>query len=92
MLSSSPSTSKDSPHAGGGDTTADTDTATEGGYGDEKEAAVLAASAAVQEFFNRHHDRDGNCDTMSCSWERSEPLPKRQKTKDTAESAQSDDD
>ena len=44
MLSSSPSTSKDSPHAGGGDTTADTDTATEGGYGDEKEAAVTPVS------------------------------------------------
>ena len=53
-----------------------------------KEAAVFAAAAVLQEFFNRYHDTEGNCETMSCSWESSEP--KRQKTKDTAESAQSD--
>ena len=56
---------------------------------EEKEAAVFAAAAALQEFFNRHHDRDGNCNTMSCTWESSEPA-KRQRTEDTAGSAQSD--
>ena len=53
---------------------------------DEKEAAVFAAAAALQEFFNRHHDRDGNCNTMSCIWESSESA-KRQRTEDTAGSA-----
>ena len=55
---------------------------------EEKQAAVSAAASVLEEFFHRHHDTEGNCETMSCSWESSEP--KRQKTKDTAGSAQSD--
>ena len=48
---------------------------------EEKEAAVSAAASVLEEFFNRHHDTEGNCIISE---------PKRQKTEDTAGSARSD--
>ena len=50
---------------------------------EEKQAAVSAAASVLEEFFNRHHDTDGNCISSES---------KRQKTEDTAGSARSDSD
>ena len=50
---------------------------------EEKEAQVFAAASVLEDFFNRHHNTEGNCSSSE---------PKRQKTEDTAGSARSDSD